>query len=299
MIKNKEDNMDKLSKKDFKKIKKFQEGEITEYHIYQYIAKKEKDEKNIEILLEIADDELRHYHIWEEISGIKIKPKRFVIFMYKILILIFGYTFALRIMERGEENAQDAYGKIDAYQDVIEKITKEEEEHEMQLLDMLDEDRLNYVGSMVLGLNDALVELSGTLAGLTLAFQGNTELISLSGLITGIAASLSMAASEYLSSKSEKKENAFKSSLYTGGAYIITVILLVLPYLLLSNAFVALGIMLGTVVFIIFFFNLYISIAKNLNFKQRFLQMAIISLGVAALSFVIGLGIEQVLGVSI
>ncbi|QWB99479.1 VIT1/CCC1 family protein [Mycoplasmatota bacterium] len=288
-----------LSKDELKKIKGFQKGEITEYYVYQFIAKKEKDEKNKEILLTIAKDELRHYHIWEEISGIEIKPNKFLIFIYKVLTFIFGYTFTLRIMERGEDSAQEAYGQLDSYQDIIEKITKEEEEHEMKLLDMLDEERLNYVGSMVLGLNDALVELSGTLAGLTLAFQGNTELISLSGLITGIAASLSMAASEYLSAKSDNKEDAFKSSLYTGGAYIVTVILLVLPYLLLDNAFVALTIMLGSVVFIIFFFNLYISIAKNLNFKKRFFQMAAISLGVAALSFVIGIGIENILGVSI
>jgi len=72
-----------------------------------------------------------------------------------------------------------------------------------------------------------------------------------------------------------------------------------LPYLLLNNAYVALGIMLGSVVFIIFFFNLYISIAKNLNFKKRFLQMALISLGVAGLSFLIGMVIESFLGVSI
>jgi len=101
-------------------------------------------------------------------------------------------------MERGEESAQAAYQKLSGYEDVIKQITQEEEEHEVKLINMLDEDRLNYVGSMVLGLNDALVELSGTLAGLTLAFQGNTALISLSGLITGIAASLSMAASVFI-----------------------------------------------------------------------------------------------------
>ncbi|MGE4571943.1 MAG: VIT1/CCC1 transporter family protein [Candidatus Izemoplasmatales bacterium] len=288
-----------LSKEDLKTIKAFQKGEITEYHVYQNIAKKEKDEKNKEILLTIAKDELKHYHVWEKISGEKVNPSQFLIFIYKVLTFIFGYTFTLRIMERGEESAQKAYSKLKGYEDVIEKITKEEEEHEVKLLDMLDEDRLNYVGSMVLGLNDALVELSGTLAGLTLAFQGNTALISLSGLITGIAASLSMAASEYLSSKSENQDNALKSSLYTGGAYILTVIVLVLPYLLLDNAYVALGIMLGAVVFIIFFFNLYISIAKGLNFKKRFLQMAMISLGVAALSFLIGMVIENVLGVQL
>ena len=50
---------------------------------------------------------------------------------------------------------------------------------------------------------------------LTLAMQ-NTRLIALSGLITGIAATLSMASSEYLSSKSEGRPDAFKSATYTG-----------------------------------------------------------------------------------
>jgi VIT1/CCC1 family predicted Fe2+/Mn2+ transporter len=201
-------------------------------------------------------------------------------------------------MERGEEDAQKAYSKLNGFEDIIKQITNEEEEHEKKLIDMLDEERLNYVGSMVLGLNDALVELSGTLAGLTFAFQ-DTRLISLSGLITGIAATLSMAASEFLSSREDKQKNALKSSIYTGGAYLVTVALLVLPYLLITNPFIALAVMISVVVFIIFFFNLYISVAKNLNFKKRFLQMAIISLSVAALSFVIGIGIEKILGVSL
>lgn len=287
-----------LDKNELRIIKAFQKGEITEYYVYRNIAKKEKDEKNKEILLTIAKDEMRHYKIWENISEVKVKESKFLIFIYQIMTFIFGYTFTLRVMEMGEEKAQKAYLRLKGYEDVIDQITKEEEEHEQKLLDMLDEERLNYVGSMVLGLNDALVELSGTLAGLTFAFQ-NTTLISLSGLITGIAASLSMAASEYLSSKADNQPNALKSSIYTGSAYIVTVILLVLPYLLIHNPFVALGIMIGTVIFIIFFFNLYISVAKNIGFKKRFLQMAAISLGVAGLSFVIGIGIDRLLGVTI
>jgi len=290
--------MRKLDKNELKIIKAFQKGEITEYYVYRNIAKKEKDEKNKEILLTIAKDEMRHYKIWENISEVKVKESKLLIFIYKIMTFIFGYTFTLRVMEMGEEKAQKAYLRLKGYEDVIDQITKEEEAHEQKLLDMLDEERLNYVGSMVLGLNDALVELSGTLAGLTFAFQ-NTTLISLSGLITGIAASLSMAASEYLSSKADNQPNALKSSIYTGSAYIVTVILLVLPYLLIHNPFVALGIMIGTVIFIIFFFNLYISVAKNIGFKKRFLQMAAISLGVAGLSFVIGIGIDKLLGVTI
>ena len=153
---------------------------------------------------------------------------------------------------------------------------------------------------MVLGLNDALVELSGTLAGLTLAMR-NTRMIALSGLITGIAATLSMASSEFLSAKSEGRGDAFKSCVYTGVAYLITVALLILPYLLFDpgHYLYALGSMLAVVVLIILGFNYYIAVAKGLSFKRRFAEMAGISLGVAALSFVIGLLVKSVLGVDV
>ena len=94
---------------------------------------------------------------------------------------------------------------------------------------------------MVLGLNDALVELTGALAGLMLALQ-NVKLISLSGLITGIAASLSIAASEYLSTRSEDiGKHPVSAAIYIGIAYIITVTLLILPYLLLTNYYLDLA----------------------------------------------------------
>lgn len=290
--------MENIPKKIINQIKSMQKGEITEYHIYNRISGKMKDEENKRILIEIANDELKHYKIWAKILGSEIKPNKWKMFLYGLISFIFGYTFALKLMESGEENAQDVYGEIAEYFPIATQILHDEDHHEEELLGLLNEERLNYVGSMVLGLNDALVELSGTLAGLTFALA-NSQLISLSGLITGIAASLSMAASEYLSAKSENNPNALKSSLYTGIAYIITVALLITPYLVLSNPYVSLGVMLGSVVLIIFVFNYYISVAKGYNFKKRFFQMAIISLSVAALSFLIGILVKQFLGVNI
>lgn len=281
-----------------KKLQKMQKGEITEYHIYQNIAKRVKNKENKTILLQISEDEMSHYKIWTKHLGKDTKANKFKVLFYSFLNIIFGYTFTLKIMESGEENAQDIYKDISEYIPIALDIMNDEDEHEKELLNMLNEERLNYVGSMVLGLNDALVELSGTLAGLTFALA-NTSLISLSGLITGIAASFSMAASEYLSSKADDRPDALKSSIYTGVAYILTVTILILPYLLLDNPYTALGIMLGAVVLIILVFNFYISVAKNYNFKKRFLQMATISLGVAALSFVIGILVKNFLGIEI
>ena len=165
---------------------------------------------------------------------------------------------------------------------------------------MLDEERLRYVGSMVLGLNDALVELTGSLAGFTFALQ-NTRLIALSGLIIGISATFSMASSEFLAARSEGRSDALKSCTYTGIAYLITVVLLILPYLLLGSSqyIAALVCMLAIVVLIIAGFTYYTSVAQDQPFKSRFLEMALISIGVAVVSFVVGVLAKNLLGVEV
>jgi len=181
----------------------------------------------------------------------------------------------------------------------VVQVLADEEKHEGELLDMLDEESLKYAGSVVLGLNDALVELTGALAGFTLAFQ-NTRIIALAGLITGISASFSMAASEYLSTKSDEDEqNPIKAAVYTGIAYLFTVIFLVLPFFIFKQYLVSMGMTLLNAILIIAIFNYYISVAKDLSFRKRFLEMATISLGVAVFSFIIGNIIGRVLGVDI
>ena len=177
-------------------------------------------------------------------------------------------------------------------------IRTQEEEHEAALIAILDEERLHYVGSMVLGLNDALVELAGSIAGFTFALL-NTRLVALSGLIVGISATFSMASSEFLSAKSEGRSDALKSCSYTGIAYLITVILLLLPYLILPNPYIALACMLAVIVLIITVFTYYTSVAMDQPFRSRFFEMVGISLGVAVLSFAVGILAKQFLGVEV
>lgn len=290
----------KYSKEVLKKIAKMQKNEVKGYLVYSKIANRTKNEENKKVLLKIAEDEKAHAEVWEELTGIKSKVSPITVWFYSILSIVLGFTFTIKFMERGEFSDNKAYQDIAREIPQAKQIAMDEEKHESELLAMLDEERLHYVGSMVLGLSDALVELTGTLAGLTFAL-GDNKLVALSGLITGISATLSMASSEYLSAKSEGRNDAFKSCTYTGIAYVCTVALLILPYLLLpaGSALPALVIMLLIALFIIFAFNMYISIAQGLNFKKRFGEMALISMGVAALSFVIGLLVKYFLGIDI
>jgi len=278
------------------KILLSQKNEITEYHIYKKLAKK-ADAENRKILLKIAEEELNHYNIWKRFTGKDVKPKKLKILRFYFISRIFGLTFGLKLMERGEENAQESYNELALNNAEIEKIIKEEGDHEDELLQMLDENFLKYTGSIVLGLNDALVELTGALAGFTLALK-NSKLIALVGLVTGIAAALSMASSEYLSTKAEGTEKSpVKASVFTGLAYIITVFLLIFPYLIFDNYFVCLAITLLIAVFIIYIFNYYISVTKDLSFRRHFFEMILLSFGVATLSFFIGYILRSVLGV--
>lgn len=282
------------------KVMLFQRTEITEYHIYSKLAKRVKASENAKILQQIADDELHHYQGWKKYSGQEIQPDRFKVWFYYFVSLAFGFTFGVKLMEGGEENAQKNYAAIAAVIPEAAQFQHEENIHEEQLIGMLDEERLRYAGSVVLGLNDALVELTGALAGLTLALQ-NGKLIALSGLITGIAASLSMAASEYLSTRSENTDkHPIRAAVYTGIAYILTVSLLVLPYLISPETYLLdLIIALTTGVIIIAVFNYYISVAKGESFRARFTEMAVLSLSVAAFSFGIGYLIRLWLGIEV
>ncbi|MGI5827667.1 MAG: VIT1/CCC1 transporter family protein [Patescibacteria group bacterium] len=276
-----------------------QQNEITEHLVYLKLSEQIKDKKNSEVLRKIASEEKKHAEVWKKYTEEDVQPNRFRAYFYTLVSRIFGLTFGVKLLEQNEESAQQQYKRVEDKIPEAEKIRKEEEEHEKNLLGMIDEENLKYVGSMVLGVNDALVELTGALAGLTLAFQrGN--LIAVTGLITGIAASFSMGASEYLSTKSEdESKDPVKASLYTGGMYIFTVLFLVLPYFIFSNVYVALGSMLSVAILIIFLFTFYISVAQDLPFRRRFLEMAGISLGVSAFSFLIGFLVRNVFGIEI
>lgn len=287
-----------LDKKIVDMILVFQKNEITEHAVYRGLAKRTKG-KNSEVLKRIADDELRHYSEWKKITGVEVQLDSFSAFKYSLFSIVFGLTFAIKMMERGERRAEEVYSELVKNLPEAEKILNDEVEHEKLLVEMIDEEKIGYISSMVLGLNDALVELTGALAGFTFALQ-NGRLIGAAGLITGIAASLSMSASEYLSQKSEKENrNPVKASFYTGLAYILTVLLLTTPYFVFENYYLSLLVTVLDAVLVIIIFSFFVAVVKELSFKKMFFEMLTISLGVAAVSFVIGWVTREVINIEV
>ena len=283
-----------------KRLLKFQRDEMTGAILYEQLARRQRDGNNRAVLTDIASAEREHYATWKGYTGVDVAPDWIKIYFYRMVGWLLGDTFTIKYFEQRENFGAEELREIEGDVPEARTIIGQEEEHENRLMTMIDEERLNYVGSIVLGLNDALVELTGTIAGLTFAL-GNTRLVALSAIITGASATLSMAASNYLAERANGNAKALKSSVYTGMAYLITVALMVLPYLLLPNdlCIAAFGIMLAVVVLIILSFNYYISVAKDLPFWPRFSEMAAISLGVAAISFGIGLLAKALLGIEV
>ncbi len=158
------------------------------------------------------------------------------------------------------------------------------------LLKALDARFGRFISAMVLGLNDAVVEMTGALAGFTMALPNN-RLIALAGLTTGVAATLSMAASEFLAQRAEQRPGRpMLAAAYTGLTYLVTVALLLLPYFVCASPFLALAICLFNAALIIMLFTWVISRIRKSSFWRGCLEMLGISFSVAAIAFCISWG---------
>jgi VIT1/CCC1 family predicted Fe2+/Mn2+ transporter len=280
-----------------KVILQFQKNEITEHYVYRNMARTAKG-KNKKVLEDISRDELEHYGHFKKMTGKDVPPDHFKVMLYSVMGSVFGITFASKLMEKGESRAQINYAAV-THLKGMNVLIKDEEKHEKALLSILEEEKLNYISSMVLGLNDAIVELTGALAGFTFALQ-NTKVIGIAGFITGVAAALSMAAAEYLSQKSESgARNPLKAAAYTGALYMAVVLVLVSPYFFEGNYYAALALTLAFVFVVILIFSFFVSVVQEKKFSEIFWEMTVICLGVSVIAFLIGLGARKVLNIQI
>lgn len=277
---------------------KAQINEITEHHIYLKLSELEKEKEKSQILKKISDEELKHYKILSKITGAEPGPRRFKVFLTVLLAMIFGYQFALKKMENGEKGAEKLYAEFKKDFQELELLVKEEEEHEQKLISLINEKRLQYMSSVVLGLNDGIVELLGTVAGLSIALK-NSVVVGLTAGIMGIAACLSMSASEYLSTKVEKERSPIAAAIYTAVSYFIAVVAVVAPFLFIKSPFLALLLSFFLVLILIAFLNYYISVVREESFGKRWIEMVGVVLITSLISFTIGFLVNKYLGIEV
>ena len=267
--------------------------EYRDYITYRELAKTETVPEFKKILEALAEHEIDDYHFWlpycvkkeHHISG-------FEVWCLKAMRKLFGLTFTAKFLEGNERDAVRNYTAFlkDADETMrtrIEDIILHEKLHENKLIGQIREERVSFLSSIVLGVNDGLIELTGVLVGFAFALQSHV-VVALLGTVTGIAASLSMAASAYMQARHEDGKEPKKAALYTGGAYLIVVVMLVLPHFFISNIYIAIGVMFCLIILLILGLSFYSAVLFERDFKRQVGEMLMFSLGVAGVTCLLG-----------
>ena len=202
--------------------KKFLKDEENAAAIYEELSKIEKKQENKEKLEGISQMEKRHAEFWKkflESRGIKleIKISRLQIKYYKILRKIIGTSYIYSLMELAEKNAAEAYYDFYKSEELkeeerrsISRIIVDELEHERYFFKGKELFRKSNIRDFIMGMNDRLVEILGVVTGLSAVYINNPFLVAISGIIVGVAGSLSMAIGTFISVRSQRQVNSME-----------------------------------------------------------------------------------------
>ncbi len=281
------------------RLRSLQRAEVTLARLFRRMAEVESDAARRTLLLQMTEECTRHAAVLQRLTGAEAAPDRWRLARYSGMLRLCGPLFVLRMLRRYVRRTARCCRSLCA-EPALRPILDGACGHEQRLSELVGTGGVVYIGSVVLGLNDALVEFTGALAGFTLVLN-DPRLVALTGGITGIAAALSMAASEYLSTKAScpAEKHPLRAAICTGVAYLLTVAVLVAPYLCFSNLFWALGTMLAAALAVIALFNYYYAVMRNEPFGRRFCEMALLSFGVAGVSFLIGYLLKGLTGLEL
>ncbi|MBI2484424.1 VIT1/CCC1 transporter family protein [Candidatus Uhrbacteria bacterium] len=274
-----------------------------DYVIFSELAKRETVPAFKSILEQLVVSEYKDYSYWLQFCSRKEfhVPRRDILF-FLVLRRMFGLTFTAKFLERDEKEISEAYRRFmqtadEPLRTEVAKILEHEREHELMLIRGIREGKVQFLGSIILGLNDGLVELTGVLIGFSFALQQN-RMVGILGLITGVSAAFSMSASAYLQARYDRNRDPATAALYTGSTYLVVVVLLVAPFFLVAHASLALICFAIVVAIIILITSFYASVMLERRFTAVVCEMAFLSIGVALLSFVLVSALKSVLNLA-
>lgn len=280
--------------------------EYTDHLVYKRLSEsgRTKDPKLRGILTKLSNAEYKHYEFWKKYTpDSKIKPSMPTVYLTLFLRYLLGITFAVKYLERHEDVVVKKYKSVshlipESDKSGFEEMVSDEVEHEETFLNQTEGKYLKYISFVVLGLADAIVEISGIHAG-SLGIYNRTELAGLAGIVAGAAASIAMASAAYAQAKQGFQGSASVSALFTGISYFVNAIVLATPYFLTRVMSIALGTSITLAIIIVAFISYYNSIISGANFARDFGELAGIMLGASAALFIFGLVIRSVFGITI
>ncbi len=268
--------------------------EWSDFTLYERLSKTVDSQSPFgEVLKELSATEHRHFEFWRKyVPGEEPKLAKLKLYWVLFLRRFFGLTFATRYLDRHEANVVQEYQGLAQLIPVSDKtaydeMVADERDHEKAFAMKVESSAVRYISFVVLGLADALVEISGIHAG-WLGLFDKTEIAGLAGVIAGGAASLAMASAAFAQAKQGFQGSARLSAVYTGVSYFITAVLLATPYFLTSNMLLALSVSLTLAVVILAVTTWYSIVIQQKRFLKDFVEILAILFATTIIVFLLG-----------
>ena len=271
-------------------------NELTEHLVYHQLAQMEGNLENRATLERLSAQEKIHYEFWKSLlpdaSAKNIHPQNYTVWKISFLRIIFGVTFITKFLEMHEADAVKKYENIaasipESHKARFAQIIEDEKSHERALINQLKEKRVSYIGFIVLGLADAIVEITGVHAGF-LGVTGSTLIAGVAGVIVGFSAAISMGSAGYLQAKQDTDKSAIFSGFLTWASYFCSVILLALPYFLIRVMIPAFIVSTSVGVLLVAGFTFYGAIVFDRKFWREFFETVSLMLATALATFLLG-----------
>jgi VIT1/CCC1 family predicted Fe2+/Mn2+ transporter len=267
--------------------------EFVDYSLYTALSLRERQEERRRVLQQMAEMERRHYAFWSRYAG-GFEPKvgRWQLALVMLLRRLLGLTFIMKFLERHERQVIEAYRRFadslaQEERRELEEIIREEEEHERYFMGQVDEGVARYLSFVILGLADAIVEITGVHAGF-LGVTASTLIAGIAGLIVGFSAAVAMAAAAYLQARQQKGASPRSSALATGSSYWGAAVAMALPYFLTHNMLAAFTASVLVAIALVAFFTFYGNVLAERPFAKEFAVSVALTLGTAFGSFLFG-----------
>lgn len=291
-------------------LKEIYEEELLHKHVYSKFMQHEKNPALRSILGRLAGLEGKHAKLWGGIVRVKKADLqewkvRLLAFAYRVVRLLFGLTMTIKLIEYREDQlyrmldrALDELGYTKRERRVIRQIREDELRNETALINKLIElsPILNNVRDVTFGMNDGLVEILAVTVGLGAALQ-TPFLVLVAGLIVAVSGALSMAGGAYLSTVYEKgvrllQRKSYKkpvaSAFYVGIAYIIGAMVPLVPFMAGYQGVLGISLSLALTAIVLSAVASTIALITNVSIKRRIASTLAITLGIAAITILLG-----------
>lgn len=297
-------------------IEQLYKGEMLHKDVYERLAEREKDKTLRSLLKRLSNIEGRHVRIWGGLIDTKAAASepfrvRFMTAFMSSVRSFLGLALTVKIIEYGESELKAKLNNALAMQvnrkqrNAVLKLERSMDSVEDPLQQQIVEYSpvLRNIRDVIFGMNDGLVEVLAAVAGFGAALQQPT-LVLLAGFIVAVSGTLSMAGGAYLSTEYERsikideskgRSSARLSAAYVGLFYIVGAAFPLLPFALgFGGYYGIIGSIIVTAIVLTIVSSL-ISVVSDTSIAKRVVRTLAISLGIAAVTIIIGVIARQVL----